>query len=78
MKFVALIGVILFGVTLSSQILPQRIDYVIGPACITKLAVGRNFECRGPDNDHLSCRGVAITFISSCERIEVGRGGNDR
>lgn len=49
----------------------QHVDLVIKRPCISNIAMGSDFECRGPDKNHLLCKGIVLTYTPSCAMLEV-------
>ena len=49
----------------------QRVELVLSGRCIETIERGRNFECRGPDKDHMACRGIVLTYKPSCAQLHV-------
>lgn len=48
-----------------------RFELVIPKTCVKSAVMGDKFECSGPDNQHMSCRGLILTFHKECEELRV-------
>lgn len=55
----------------------QRVELVVSGPCVKAIKPGRNFECKGPDKDHMTCRGILVSYESSCAQIHVVSDGLD-
>jgi len=54
-----------------------RTEYVVTGDCAKEVRAGKDFECSGPDRNHLICRGgIRLSYSASCATWRV-RGGPD-
>ena len=54
-------------------IAPQTVEVVVDRECATAVNMGPKFECTGPDDQHLTCTGLVVSFKPSCERLNIVR-----
>jgi hypothetical protein len=65
---------VVFIVSLAAaQVAVQRVELVLPGRCIESMKPGKNFECKGPDKDHMLCRGIMITYKADCAEVHVAR-----
>ena len=50
-----------------------RVDVVVKRNCVISISAAQDFECRGPDTAHMSCRGIAIVYKPTCASYDVVR-----
>lgn len=62
-------------VTLASAQTVQRVELVLPGRCIETMRPGKNFECKGPDKEHMICRGIMLTYRADCAEVHVARDG---
>lgn len=62
------------GITTAPWITPkQTVNLVVRKECVKELTAGKKFECRGPNQDNLTCTGAVVKFDPKCARFEVER-----
>jgi len=69
------VGVFMMGMQVTPP-LKQHFEYVLGGECVTRIEKGPDFECRGRDKEHLTCKGIIIIThgkADACMSINVVR-----
>ena len=61
----------IFLVTLAPAQTVQRVELVLPGRCIQAMKPGKNFECKGPDKEHMLCRGIMLTYKADCAEVHV-------
>lgn len=72
---------LLFAVLLVAAVLAvaqpaQRVELVLPGPCVEAISPGKNFECRGPDKEHMTCKGIILKFSPACMQVHAVRDAN--